>query len=49
MDALVSLGSTTAYVYSLVGLFLGLHPLYFEAAAEILTIWSIASSGKARR
>ena len=41
MDALVSLGSTTAYVYSAIGLLIGLHPLYFEAAAEILTIISI--------
>ncbi|MBC8872498.1 MAG: copper-translocating P-type ATPase [Planctomycetes bacterium] len=38
MDALVSLGSTTAFAYSVVGLSLGMHPLYFESAAEILTI-----------
>jgi Cu+-exporting ATPase len=48
MDALVSLGSTTAYVYSLVGLLLGLDPLYFEAAAEILTIIAIGHWLEAR-
>ncbi len=48
MDALVSLGSTTAFVYSLVGLALGLTPLYFEAAAEILTIIAIGHWLEAR-
>jgi Cu+-exporting ATPase len=48
MDALVSLGSTTAYVYSLVGLALALQPLYFEAAAEILTIIAIGHWLEAR-
>ncbi len=48
MDALVSLGSTTAYVYSVVGLIAGLSPLYFEAAAEILTIIAIGHWLEAR-
>jgi Cu+-exporting ATPase len=48
MDALVSLGSTTAYAYSVIGLFVGLAPLYFEAAAEILTIISIGHWLEAR-
>jgi Cu+-exporting ATPase len=48
MDALVSLGSTTAYLYSVVGLLAGLHPLYFEAAAEILTIIAIGHWLEAR-
>jgi Cu+-exporting ATPase len=48
MDSLVSLGSTTAYVYSLAGLLVGLQPLYFEAAAEILTIISIGHWLEAR-
>ncbi len=48
MDALVSLGSTTAYVYSFAGLLLGLTPLYFEAAAEILTIIAIGHWLEAR-
>ncbi len=48
MDALVSLGSTTAFVYSVVGLAMGLTPLYFEAAAEILTIIAIGHWLEAR-
>jgi len=48
MDALVSLGSTTAFAYSVVGLSLGVHPLYFESAAEILTIISIGHWLEAR-
>jgi len=48
MDALVSLGSTTAFAYSVVGLSLGMHPLYFESAAEILTIISIGHWLEAR-
>ncbi|MDZ7619501.1 MAG: heavy metal translocating P-type ATPase, partial [Patescibacteria group bacterium] len=48
MDALVSLGSTTAFVYSVVGLWMGLAPLYFEAAAEILTIIAIGHWLEAR-
>jgi Cu+-exporting ATPase len=48
MDALVSLGSTNAYVYSLVGLLAGLEPLYFDSAAEILTIISIGHWLEAR-
>jgi Cu+-exporting ATPase len=48
MDALVSLGSTTAYAYSVVGLLAGLHPLYFGSAAEILTIIAIGHWMEAR-
>lgn len=48
MDALVSLGSTTAYAYSTLGLLMGLGPLYFGAAAEILTIISIGHWLEAR-
>ncbi|MFW9924056.1 MAG: heavy metal translocating P-type ATPase [Candidatus Thorarchaeota archaeon] len=36
MDVLVSLGSTAAYIYSIVSLFIG-GPLYFETTAFILT------------
>ena len=48
MDALVSLGSTTAYVYSVVGLIMRLDHLYFPAAAEILTIIALGHWLEAR-
>ena len=48
MDALVSLGSTTAFAYSVVALSLGMHPLYFESAAEILTIIAVGHWLEAR-
>lgn len=42
MDTLVSLGSTTAFVYSLWGLFAGWHQhLYFMDAAAIITLISV--------
>jgi P-type Cu+ transporter len=37
MDVLVALGTTVAYVFSVVGLFQGLH-LYFEASAVVITL-----------
>ena len=63
MDALVALGSGTAFVYSLVGLFAmsaalmdgrtadayaGLHALYFETCAMILTLITLGKLLEAR-
>lgn len=63
MDALVALGSGTAFVYSLVGLFamsaalmegrtadayVGLHALYFETCAMILTLITLGKLLEAR-
>ncbi len=53
MDVLVALGSTTAYVYSLIVMLTGNGHLYFEAAAMIITLiklgkWlEIRAKGKA--
>ncbi len=38
MDLLVTLGTSAAYSYSLIGVFLQAHELYFEAAAVVITL-----------
>ena len=38
MDVLVALGTSTAYCYSLVSVFLGWQMLYFESAAVVITL-----------
>jgi P-type Cu+ transporter len=48
MDTLVALGSTTAYAYSVWGLFAGVSHLYFMEAAAIITIISVGHWLEAR-
>lgn len=38
MDLLVVMGTSAAYVYSVVGVFLGAQELYFEASAVVITL-----------
>lgn len=38
MDVLVALGTSVAYFYSLVSVFKGWHPLYFESSAIVITL-----------
>lgn len=38
MDLLVTIGTSAAYGYSVVGVFLGVQDLYFEAAAVVITL-----------
>ncbi len=37
MDSLIAIGTTTAYIYSLINLFLKLGPTYFETSALLIT------------